>query len=371
MLTVEKEIVMKLLQADANPALIGSLPHTDHEAAIGLVMDFTPEIPIWVQLPRRSGEGMVEQFMAGLPSLRQVEGRWIVDTASESFDSDILQFYEEYLAVTEGNLDLMESRFCLLPESAPGFFVFEERLRARIDHPPLAVKGQVTGPITFTTGIRDQDGKAIFYHEQLRDVAVKLLAWKARWQVRRLSRLGLPVIIFIDEPAMAGFGSSEFIGMERGDVETCFNEVIGAIHEEGGVAGVHVCANTDWSLLLGSGLDIVNFDAYGYFDRFVLYREELAAFLKTGGILAWGIVPTGDAEAIEKCSVSELYAKWEGYLEELESLGIDRLRVYRQSLITPSCGAGSLSIPYAEKVLQLTRDLADMIQKRYGNLSLQ
>ena len=35
--------------------------------------------------------------------------------------------------------------------------------------------------------------------------------------------------------------------------------------QEGGLVGVHVCANTDWSLVLDSSADIVSFDAYALF----------------------------------------------------------------------------------------------------------
>ena len=36
-----------------------------------------------------------------------------------------------------------------------------------------------------------------------------------------------------------------------------------------------------------------------------------------------------------------------------------------QSLITPSCGAGSLSLDQAVKVLQLTRSVSDRIRKEF------
>ena len=77
----------------------------------------------------------------------------------------------------------------------------------------MAVKGQVTGPFTFCTSVSDQNDRAIFYDLQLRDVAIKLLTLKARWQVQHLSQFKRPVIIFLDEPALAGFGSSEYISV--------------------------------------------------------------------------------------------------------------------------------------------------------------
>ena len=106
--------------------------------------------------------------------------------------------------VAESVKDLYDSRFALTADTAKGFFVFLECIQT-LSEPPFAIKGQITGPVTFGLGLTDQNGKAIFYDEKIRDVAVKLIAQKARWQVKKLSGLGCPVMIFFDEPALAGF----------------------------------------------------------------------------------------------------------------------------------------------------------------------
>ena len=54
---------------ECRPTLIGSMPVKDHQEAHRLVMDHTPEIPPWVQLPAFRQEGMVPQFLPGLPGL--------------------------------------------------------------------------------------------------------------------------------------------------------------------------------------------------------------------------------------------------------------------------------------------------------------
>ena len=306
---------------------------------------------------------MVPQFLPGMPGLKTKGDRVYIDTADGDFESELVAFYEAYLAGFEEAAGLDNSIFALTAKAAPGFFTLNENMEAS-GVSPHALKGQVTGPITFATGVKDQNDQAIFYNHQLRDAAVKLLAMKARWQVRVLSKFKQPVIIFLDEPALAGFGSSEFISITREEVVACLEEVTDAIHMEGGLAGVHVCANTDWSMLLGSALDIINFDAYAYFDRFILYPDELKTFIGSGGILAWGIVPTLNAEDIERESAASLEDRWENQLNQVVSLGLDRRKIKARSLITPSCGTGSLSRPHALKVLEMTRDLSRLIRQK-------
>jgi methionine synthase II (cobalamin-independent) len=355
--------VIENFQANGLPVLIGSLPMDDHTEAVKLVFRYTPEVPLWVQLPVYKEEGMIAQFVPGLPGLIIEKERAYIDTSAGGFGEDLLKFYEDYIAVVEVGSDLSGSRFVLTEDGAGGFFEFTRQLKV-VSVPPVAVKGQITGPVTFCTGMNDQNGKAIFYDEQIRDAAVKLLALKARWQVRELSKFGVPVIIFFDEPALAGFGSSAFISITKDEVAKCFNEVIEAVHSEGGLAGIHVCANTDWSLVLGSSADIVSFDAYSFFDRFILYSDHIRKFLESGRILAWGIVPTSKAEDVEKETVDSLVIKWEDKVRELESLGFTRSKILAQSLITPSCGTGSLSLENAKKVLRLTREVSDILRRK-------
>jgi methionine synthase II (cobalamin-independent) len=346
----------------ALPAWIGSLPLEDHDRAVAMMWAYTPEIPLWIQLPRRPAEGMIHQFLPGMPGLRAQDGRIFIQTGDDAFDDDLLAFFEETMDIARDPSLLNDSRFALTLEVAPGFFALLNTLDAR-NTPPLALKGQVTGPFTFATSVADQDGRAIFYHDALRGAAVACISLKARWQVRQLKKYKVPVILFLDEPGLAGFGSSAFISVSRQDVADSLEEVMAAVHAEGALAGVHVCANCEWPVILESSADIVSFDAYSFFDKFILYPKQIKTFIEKGGIIAWGIVPTGDIAAVEQESVESLFALWENEVGRLMSAtGFSRSRILDQSLITPSCGTGSLPLAAAEKVVGMTKELSDKIR---------
>ena len=353
-------------QANGMATMIGSLPLTDHEEAIDLILEYTPEIPYWAQLTTHPEEGMMVQFTQGLPGICLADGAIFVNTDSGTFDAEQLQFFEEYMSVIDGEIELDASRFRLTEDSAKGFFVLLKRL-ASLPAAPIAVKGQITGPFTLGTGIVDQNKRAIFYDLQMRDAVVKLLAMKARWQVRRLSRYVRPVLIFIDEPGLAGYGSSEFTSISHNDINQCLEEICEAVHDEGGLAGIHVCANTDWSLALESSADVISFDAYGYFDRFILYPAQIKKFLESDKILAWGIVPTLSAQQIERETSDSLMEQWLEKSKQLEALGTNMQKLISQSLITPSCGIGSLDLASAEKVIKLTKSVSKQIRRLKSN----
>ncbi|MDR3628888.1 MAG: hypothetical protein P4L42_00985 [Desulfocapsaceae bacterium] len=355
---------MSYFKANCLPLLIGSLPLADHDQATGLILQYTPEIPIWPQLPVHKEEGMLVQFLSGFPGRTEVDGKVFIDTEAAGFDDDFLAFYTEYVEVTEGGADLESSRFVLTQDSAKGFFTFLEQT-GRIKERLTALKGQITGPITFCTAMADGSGRAIFYNDQLRDAAVKMLALKAGWQIRRMAGICPTAIVFFDEPGLAGFGSSAFITIGPDDIKACLNEVFAGVHAEGGLAGVHVCANTEWPVILESDVDIVSCDTYSYFDKLLLYPEHLKRFFERGGILANGVIPT-IPEFLDIETAESLTARWLAQTAQLESLGIPRDRISAQTLITPSCGTGSLPGGHAQKVLELTQAVSRAIRTGGG-----
>jgi len=354
---------MKPFHPAGRALLIGSLPLNDHMQAWDMVCRYTPEIPLWVQLPAFKTEGMMVQFLPGLPGLAVRSNGFIMDTGSETFDAELLAFYEDYMEWIEGRKGIDPSRFVLTPDTAPGFFVLLENIPSMIPG-PVALKGQITGPITLGTGLKDSSGRSVFYNEQARDAVVKLLAQKARWQTLQLKRFDRPVLTFFDEPALAGFGSSAFISISRSEISACFEEVIAGVHEAGGLAGIHVCANTEWSLVLEAPTDVVSFDAYAYFEKLLLYPERVREFIHRGGILAWGIVPTLNPEDIDRETADSLASRWAHQFKAVVALGVDPERLLAQSCITPSCGTGSLDVPHALKVLELTREVSRKVRSR-------
>ena len=343
---------------------IGSFPHRDAQEALAVILKNVPNIPVWPQLPAYPEEGMISQYNEGMPGLVTREGKTFFDTAAVSFDSALLRFYEEYLAALELESMPLEHTFGISRRCSRGIYALLETLQKN-DEKPLAVKGQITGPVTLATSLKDQNGKNAYYDNRLREVVVKTLALKARWQIHRFRSLGVPVIIFIDEPSLAAYGSTAFLGISEDDVENDIQEIIDLIHAEGALAGIHCCENTDWEMLIKTDCDILNFDAYGFFDKVLLYAEAAKAFLDRGKVLAWGMVPTSNAEDIRNETSQSLVARWDDALAALSKKGIDEQKIIQQALITPSCGTGSLTPQLSQRVMELLREVSRELRRRY------
>lgn len=115
---------MSQISPECCPLLIGSLPIASHSEATELIFDYTPEFPLWPQLPMYNEEGMILQYLEGFPGVDECEGKIFINGLSPSFDEAVLSFYEEYLAIAEGGGSMDGSRFVLTEKTAKGFFTF-------------------------------------------------------------------------------------------------------------------------------------------------------------------------------------------------------------------------------------------------------
>ncbi len=355
---------MMSFSTDCLATTIGSLPLDDADEATKLILTYTPQIPAWSQLAKRPNEGMIIQFTEGLPGLKRSDKKVFFDTKDASFQDEVLKFYEHYLAITEDPTTSHLENFSLTPRYAEGFPALIKALnRSKLS--PIALKGQVTGPFTLATSLTDQDGKSAFYNPQLRDIIVKMICLKAKWQIQKLHPFGVPVIISLDEPSLVGFGSSTYISITGSDIQKDLKEIITFIHQENSYVAIHCCENTDWSMLLATDIDILSFDAYSFFDKLLLYAESLKGFIARGGILAWGLIPTSHPDRLKEETVHSLMQKWQCHIKQLADYGMDTEKAIKHSLITPSCGAGSLSQEDSVRVLQLLKEVSQELRKLY------
>lgn len=330
---------------------IGSLPLTDPDEAARFVLDAGFSIPFWPQLPPRSFlEGMIPQYSEGMPCVH-------ADPDAERISFDARRKYERLEPFYEALLAGDPEAFAISEPYAAGLFAFLRRAEGRTW--PM-VKGQVTGPITFTTGIADENKTPLYNDAELRDAAVKLLARKARWQVRRLQPLSTGgVLIFVDEPVLAAYGSSAYVGIGEQNVHEMEGELFEAIAEAGAVPAMHVCGNSDWGVVMRTAVQVLNFDAYQYGTTLGLYPDELAGLLDRGGCVAWGLVPT--SEAIRGENVDSLARRFDQCVASLTEKGFAEDLVRERSALTPSCGAGSMEPDDARRVFQLLRQLRDKL----------
>ena len=323
---------------------IGSLPLRSATAAIRSVAEFSPEVPFWPQLPQLSErESIVGQ------------GLGIVENLIEPRDNGY--GYQ----VKEGELDsvleiLHRSSGQLTPANATGFGAFEEALSSGLFSSAAAVKGQIEGPITLSA--------YLFHNERpfLADPALfSAIAFHVSqiigWQIDRLKAAGLPVLMFVDEPALC----LEAPVANAVPVEQRLSALAATLEDarvRGAYAGLHCCAARPFDRMCRVQPDIISFDAHEGLDSFFADWHAVD-FMQQGGTVAYGIVPTRPGvNALDSASI------FLGWLKAA-SLAGDPQKFAQRAMITATCGLGLLdtsamaeSFGVAHSVSKLIRSLA-------------
>jgi len=331
---------------------IGSVPFQDIEGTCREISRWAPAMPFWPQFVQRSHlEDMIIQYSEGLPVIKvNAEERSLSISRLDVREAELVTFYERFLAQ---DVDA----FAVSREVAPGLYAFLEMMKEDKGDGGLYIKGQTVGPVTFTAGVKDPKGKPILYDPELSEAMTKGLAIKALWQVRKLAGSGRRPVIFLDEPYLSGFGSA-FSPVQGHEVVAMLGMIINYLREHcEALIGIHCCGNTDWSMVLETAPDIVNFDAVEYMDHFLLYKDSVVRFIEAGGAIAWGIVPTANFTGQE--SVDSLFSRLKEGLMRLRQWGLDMDQVAQRSLLTPACGMGTMTGDAANSAMTLLSRLSE------------
>ena len=346
------------------PILIGSVPNTEPKDIISAILNTTPECPTWPQLPKRFWkENMFAQFSAQLPGLVEDEDKKNihVDRQQDNYPELLAEFYEKALKAIDTGC---YSDFSIDEKVAAGLKPTIELLSSSNQSPPF-IKIHVTGPISFGIALKDESHNPLLFDDDYRDILIRNCTLKALWQASQFKKIGNETICFIDEPSLASFGSSAMISISSEMVKKALSTVVNDLKTEKIITAVHVCGNSDWSMIIDSGFDIINFDAYGYGESIALYSDKINSFLENGGVLAWGIVPTNE-NALSETS-SSLMNRFEHYKNNLAKNNISEEIICKQCIFTPSCGMGGMKIEDSQVVMKLLAEVSKLFRSKYFN----
>ena len=338
---------------------IGSLPYSNVTDAMSAVETYFPTIPFWPQLVKvNKNEDMTIQFLEGMPSFFESED-FRFDTENEKFFEDLEQFFIDYEEILAGNDELLE-KYAINYSSAFESFL---KLAEKSEY----AKGQIVGPFTLGTTLLDKAGRCAIYDETLREIIVKTLTLKALWQIKKIKATGAKPIIFIDEPSISQLGTSAYLTISQKDVINMLKEISDIIQDNGGLSAIHCCGKCDWSVPIETGINMVSLDGYGYAENLSVFHKHVKKFLERGDKIVWGIVPTLDKKALQNADLDIILQKFDDAVKYLTKKGINEKLIISNSYVSPSCGAGSLSVELAEKAMKLTHDLSEKLKERYND----
>ncbi len=325
---------------------VGSLPALDPYIAIKSQIQGFPEVPAWPQLPKKSTkERMNLQGLSGLPGLNWGSSEQPLLTLSPVGLKEALE-----RIVEENRIQQLE-RAAFKQDEASGFYKFlEESERLQKGH-VLAVKGQMVGPLTWGLLVKDDEGKPVLVSKDAMDLLAQYVILHARWQLRELSKLGKPVVLFLDEPFLGHAFEPKNYGIRWKDIREWHSSVIERLQEDGALVGLHCCGPGPWPWAFETSAEFFHFDAFQFMDHLTRDPESLKKYLRKGGNLVWGMVPTGMVLG-QFADPAQLYNRWEDTIEVLAKKGIGKGELTGRSFFSTACGLGGSSVSVAEDALR-------------------
>ena len=306
------------LQAGCRTTAMGIMPHTNMERALELALSL--DIPFWPQLPNISFyEDMYVQTSQNFPGIA-------VDHSGEKISFNAAKFEEELGTY---------SRRMAEPET----FVLSRRYSA-VYHKFLAkdlqdyaaIRGQVTGPVSFGFRVTDEDSRPIIYNDGVRTLLFDFVQRKANIQYRQLKEKNQNALVWLDEPGL-GWVFSGLSGYNDVQAKQDYQNLLTGLD---GPRALHLCANVNLPYLLGLGIQLLSFDAYQIELMPKGYANAVADFLSSGGIICWGIVPT-DSAGLSKETPTTLASLLSRYWEVVSAnTGLPIKAIAAQALIAPA-----------------------------------
>jgi len=297
---------------------MGIMPHTDVKSALDLALSL--DVPFWPQLPNVSYyEDMYAQTSENFPGI-------VVDPDDERITFDTTRFEEE---LDDYSRRMAEPETFALSQS---YSVVYHRFLAEDLQKYQAIRGQVTGPVSFGFRVTDEESRPIIYNEGVRALLFDFIQRKANIQRQQLGEKNPNAFVWLDEPGL-GWVFSGLSGYNDVQAKHDYRSFLAGFDEP---RALHLCANINLPYLLELGIELLSFDAYQLGLMPKGYTSAVAEFLRSGGIISWGIVPT-NSEGLDKETPETLAGLLSGYWEVIsQNTGISANQIAEQALIAPA-----------------------------------
>ncbi len=305
-------------KANCQTTAMGIMPHTDIEKAIELALSL--DIPFWPQVPKVSFyEDMYVQSSQNFPGI-------VVEPETQRVVFDSTRFEEELTTYSQ-RLDDPEIFTLSVEYSA----VYRKFLKKDLSG-YQAIRGQITGPVSFGFKIVDENSRPIIYSEEIRDILFDFIQRKVNTQYQELRQKNKNAFVWLDEPGL-GWVFNSMSGYDDVQAKRDYLDFINGLQ---GTKALHLCANVNLPYLLELGVEILSFDAYQIQTMPKEYAVTVAKFLNNGGVICWGIVPT-DSTNLGRESPQSLCKLLTDYWEAVSRhTGLTQRQIAKQSMLAPA-----------------------------------
>jgi hypothetical protein len=348
-------------EARCGTTAMGIMPHRDVDKALDLVLGL--DIPFWPQLPNVSlYEDMYVQTSEHFPGIA-------IDFERERLVFNTARFQEELEAYFT-KMENLET-YALTQEYSRVF----KRFLSRELRSYRAIRGQITGPVSFGFKVLDESLKPIIYNEEVKTILFDFIQKKVNVQYQELKAKNQNAFVWVDEPGL-GYVFSGLSGYNDQQAKEDYSNFVQGLE---GPKGLHLCADVNLPYLLELGIEILSFDAFqiGFMPK--EYAWSAAQFIKKGGVISWGIVPT-DSSVLSTQTPEKLSSILSDYWKVISSnTGLSLEQIAEQALIAPArcclrdiaaettgkCEIPNVEEKIVEKAFAFFQEISQILKEKY------
>ncbi|MGE3853085.1 MAG: hypothetical protein AB7K09_15180 [Planctomycetota bacterium] len=319
----------------------GTLPQELPEDALEIVRTCTPDLPWWPQLPSHCAlESPVYTVLDALRPFLLIDAENArIEVRPDRFD-EMLTFLElgdaDIPDLPDGTMPLMLDAF------AAGRF-------------PLAraVKSQILGPLSLALIVAHPDGVPLLARPACVEALGRYVSHLAWQQIRRLRQCGVPVLLYVEEPAL---GMLE-VAPRMDEWIAPLHDTIQHIRDLGALVGLQFGVRYGPHTALAAKPDIISVEPC-----LSVYSADhlrgLRHFVEDGGLVSFGIVPA--------CGLAMPHnLLWHAWSRLADRLG-EAPDVARRCLITTHTGLHDLSLEAARGAMERAAQLAETVRAVAG-----
>jgi hypothetical protein len=314
---------------------VGSVCRQDASRAVRNILQDFGNLPWWPQM--MSTLDLNRTWFGQPPSVRVRKEKLILPCKAK----DSVAYLEKYFASDKGPKPL---------QTEPGYDAFHGYFAKGNVPGRRMIKGQSFGPLVLASMLEDRDGNSLKDNLEVVEFLCAYVAEVCFKQARDFRELGIMSLIVLDEPSIGMMSDKMICGP--------LFDLIRELNSEMRV-GLHCCGTADWSTICRLGLDYLSFDMFSYLDDVLKHKNSVSKFMKEGGVLALGVVPTFPLDVPLELLAFEKFLK--GGIDELRG-ELSFKEFQSKTVLTPACGTAGHSLDREEKIhaflLELGKSMA-------------
>lgn len=335
---------------------LGSLPYENLDIATRMQAKLFEQMPYLAFYPHMDEEDTIlRRTFTGIPGVKLKGKKVTLKTSSNSYKQNLSKLDKAYNAPSEETLE----PFAIESPFLDKFLQIAKKFKSNY------ACISILGPFTVSQMLLNAAEEQVLADKSYRKLFIQSVCVKALWaihKIRSFSPRTTPIII-LEEPLLAQLGTLKREADEITDdlVINLLAKVIEKLQMAGALVAVQCMEKCNWQIPIKAGVDIISFDAYNNPNNLNIFPDDIIEFIKRGGKINWGIVPTMNESLVKGLTVDYMAQRLFATFEGLILAGVSEPYVYNSAFVSVQGNLEHLPVIFAEKAVMIATQLAQRI----------